>query len=140
MLPLGGNIGNIVSWSGDKKFFQRLSEKSTTEKAKKSTTEKAKKTASKATPKKATKKAPTKKSATKKATKKAGPVDRADRVDVLTAALKKQKSFTSEQAADILGLEGTFRRQAAVVTLTQLEKAGLLVKTKAKGTITYVVN
>ena len=65
------------------------------------------------------------------------PVDKAMRADTLIQEFKSTKMLTSEQAADILNLEGTFRRQAAVAALTQVVKAGKAVKDNSTGVTIY---
>ncbi|MGW8177304.1 MAG: hypothetical protein ACWGQW_00685 [bacterium] len=84
--------------------------------------------------------APAKKATRKPSTKKATtsqPVDKKDRANTLARALDSRGSLTAEQAADVLKLQGQFRKQAAVATLTQLVKAGHAVKRTIKGVTTY---
>ena len=66
-----------------------------------------------------------------------GPVDKAMRADTLIEEFKTNKMLTSEQAADILRLEGTFRRQAAVAALTQVVRVGKAVKISEGGVAVY---
>lgn len=87
--------------------------------------------------KKATRKPSTKKATTVKASTTSQPVDKKDRANTLARALDSRGSLTAEQAADVLKLQGQFRKQAAVATLTQLVKAGHAVKRTIKGVTTY---